>query len=177
MPEILTSRIRFFLKIVAFCSFFTSANAQNTAPFRGQLRLTQKEIIARKPPEGKLAPGSSGYEAVKVIVLYGDPSKAGLYTILLEVEPNTTIAAHDHPDDRIGTVVSGTWHFGYGSKFDVTKLKTLPVGSVYSEGPGVNHFAQTGDTKVIVAITGYGPTGTTYVNASDDPTKKKPAAK
>lgn len=177
MPEILANRIRVFFKIVAFCSFLTTANAQNAAPFRGQLRLTQKEVIDKKAPGGKLAPGSSGYEAVKVIVLYGDPSKAGLYTILLEVEPNTTIAAHDHPDDRIGTVVSGTWHFGYGSKFDATKLKTLPVGSVYSEGPGVNHFAQTGDTKVIVAITGYGPTGTTYVNAADDPTKKKPAAK
>ncbi|WP_220417313.1 cupin domain-containing protein [Dyadobacter frigoris] len=177
MPEILTNRIKILLQILVISSLLATANAQNAAPFRGQLRLTQKEVIAKKAPEGKLAPGSSGYEAVKVIVLYGDPSKAGLYTILLEVEPNTTIAAHDHPDDRIGTVVSGTWHFGYGSKFDVAKLKTLPVGSVYSEGSGVNHFAQTGDTKVIVAITGYGPTGTTYVNAADDPTKKKPVAK
>ncbi|MBE9466484.1 cupin domain-containing protein [Dyadobacter subterraneus] len=177
MSEIFHNRIKIVLQIFVVSCFVTAAYAQNAAPFRGQLRLTQKEVIAKKAPEGKLAPGSSGYEAVKVIVLYGDPSKPGLYTILLEVEPNTTIAAHDHPDDRIGTVVSGTWHFGYGSKFDAAKLKTLPVGSVYSEGPGVNHFAQTGDTKVIVSITGYGPTGTTYVNAADDPTKKKPAAK
>ncbi|MEI9908349.1 MAG: cupin domain-containing protein [Bacteroidota bacterium] len=134
----------------------------------GELRMTQQEIIAAKAM-GTSAPGSSNLSAVQVIVIYGDPSKAGLYTILLKVAANTKIPAHLHPDERIGTVVSGTWHFGYGDKFDKGQLKTLPVGSVYSEVGNQNHFAMTGKEPVIVQITGYGPSGVTYVNASDDP--------
>jgi len=79
------------------------------------------------------------------------------------------IPAHLHPDGRVGTVVSGTWYFGYGDKFDESKLKKLPVGSIYSEVEGQNHFAMTGKEPVITEITGYGPSGVTYVNAGDDP--------
>ena len=147
-----------------------SANAQPGE--RGQLRMTQQEIINAKAT-GPTAPGSSNLSAVQVIVIHGDPSKAGLYTILLKVAANTKIAAHLHPDDRVGTVVSGTWYFGYGDKFDKSKLKKLPVGSIYSEVEGQNHFAMTGNKPAIVEITGYGPSGVTYVNSADDPKNQK----
>ncbi len=155
--------------VIGFILNIASTNAQPANG--GQLRMTQQEIIAAKAT-GPSAPGSSNLSAVQVIVIYGDPSKAGLYTILLKVAANTSIPAHLHPDDRIGTVVSGTWHFGYGDKFDKSKLKTLPAGSVYSELAGQNHFAMTGKEPVIVEITGYGPSGVTYVNPTDDPQKK-----
>ena len=58
--------------------------------------------------------GTSGVTGIQTIVLKGDPTKHGLYTILLRVPAHTKIAAHHHPDDRIATVVSGTWYFGYG---------------------------------------------------------------
>jgi len=61
------------------------------------------------------------------------------------------------------------WHFGYGQHFDEKFLKTLPQGSVYSEPAGVDHFAQTGDTTVIVEISGYGPTDTRYSDPANDP--------
>ena len=138
----------------------------------GQLRMTQQEIIDAKAT-GPTAPGSSNLSAVQVIVIHGNPSKAGLYTILLKVAANTKIAAHLHPDERVGTVVSGTWYFGYGDKFDESKLKKLPVGSIYSEVEGQNHFAMTGNEPVIVEITGYGPSGVTYVNPADDPQNQK----
>ncbi|RFM27901.1 hypothetical protein DXN05_13965 [Deminuibacter soli] len=145
---------------------FCTARAQSDTS--GQLRMTQQQIIAAKA-SGTRAPGSSNLSAVQVIVIHGDPAKPGLYTILLKVAPNTKIPAHLHPDDRVGTVVSGTWYFGYGDKFDEGKLKELPVGSVYSEVEGQNHFAMTKDQPVIVEITGYGASGVTYVNAADDP--------
>lgn len=146
------------------------ANAQSAA--KGQLRMTQQEIINTKV-SGKSAPGSSNLSAVQVIVVYGDPSTSGLYTILLKVAAHTKIPAHLHPDERIGTVVSGTWYFGYGDKFDESKLKKLPIGSIYSEVAGQNHFAMTKDEPIIVEITGYGPSGVTYVNPDDDPANKK----
>jgi hypothetical protein len=65
----------------------------------------------------------------------------------------------------MATVVSGTWHLGYGDRFNSEALKTLPPGSVYSEPAGANHFAQTGAEPVLVAISGFGPTDTKYVEA------------
>jgi len=134
--------------------------------------MTQQELINTKST-GVSAPGSSNLSAVQVIVMHGDPSKPGLYTILLKVAANTKIPAHLHPDERMGTVVSGTWYFGYGDEFDETKLKKLPVGSIYSEVENQNHFAMTKKTPVVVEITGYGPSGVTYVNPADDPVKKE----
>ena len=57
---------------------------------------------------------------------------------------------------------SGTWYFGYGKTFDSNALKALPPGSFYTEPPADPHFAETRDSAVVLQITGYGPTGTTY---------------
>jgi hypothetical protein len=116
--------------------------------------------------------GSSGLAGVHTKVLFGDPSKAGFYSILLFVPAHTTIQGHSHRDDRMATVVSGTWYFGYGDRFDAKSLKKLPPGSVYSEPGAHNHFARTDNDAVIVQISGYGPTDTRYFNPADEP---KPA--
>jgi quercetin dioxygenase-like cupin family protein len=115
--------------------------------------------------------GTSGVSAVQTIVLKGDPSMPGLYTLLLRVGPNVTIEAHSHADDRVAAVLSGTWYFGYGREFNEDALKELPAGSVYTEPPAVNHFAMTKDEGAVIQITGFGPSGTTYVNSADDPAR------
>jgi len=109
----------------------------------------------------------------QTVVLKGDPTKPGLYTLLLRVGPNTRIEAHAHPDDRVATVISGTWYFGYGPKFNEAALKPLPAGSFYTEPPGANHFAMTRGEGVTIQITGSGPSGTTYVDPANDPARKK----
>ena len=98
--------------------------------------------------------GSSGLAGVHTKVVFGDPSKAGFYSILLFVPARTTIQAHSHRDDRMASVVSGTWYFGYGDRFDAKSLKKLPPGSVYSEPGAHNHFARTDKDAVIVQISG-----------------------
>jgi quercetin dioxygenase-like cupin family protein len=132
--------------------------AQNKSP--GQ-RLTPSEIGSISPTEA--GAGTSGVGGIQTRVLKGDPNKSGLYTIQLMVPANTKIQAHTHPDDRVATVISGTWQIGYGTAFDEKGLKALVPGSFYTEPPNVAHFAQTGNTAVMVQITGCGPTGTTYV--------------
>src|SRR5258707_1769074 len=148
---------------------FTIGSAKAQMSGNGQFRLNPQEIKAIKS-QGSSAPGSSNYSAVQEIVVMGDPSKPGVYMILLKISANTKIAAHLHPDQRVATVVSGTWYFGYGDRFDEEKLKKLPVGSIYSEVAGQNHFAMTRE-PVIVEITGYGPSGVRYINPGDDPSK------
>jgi uncharacterized RmlC-like cupin family protein len=91
----------------------------------------------------------------------------------LFVPARVTIQAHTHRDDRMATVVTGEWHFGYGDHFDAKSLKTLPPGSVYSEPGGVEHFAQTRETPVVVQISGYGPTDTKYFDPANDPDSPK----
>jgi quercetin dioxygenase-like cupin family protein len=116
--------------------------------------------------------GSSNNSTVQVVVLLGNPSNSGPYVQLLKVPPHTTIQAHHHAGDRIGTVLKGTLHLGFGRKFDEASLVSLPIGSIYTEPSGVAHFAQTGEEAVIVQITGYGPTSYVYENPSDDPAHK-----
>ena len=130
-------------------------------------RMTPKDIA--KLAQGGPGAGSSGVAGIKTTVLAGNPEKPGLYTIRLSVPAHTNIQAHSHRDDRTATVVSGTWYFAYGDHVDPKAFKVLPPGSFYTEPAGAAHFARTGDQPVAVYITGYGPTDTTYVKASDDP--------
>ena len=132
-----------------------------------EMRFTPMEVRANQTGANQI--GSSNLPGVNTKVLAGDPSKAGLYTIILSVPANTTIAAHSHRDDRMATVVSGTWRFGYGDRFDERALKVLPPGSVYSEPGGANHFAQTGAEPVLVQISGFGPTDTRYFDPATAP--------
>jgi hypothetical protein len=161
--------VQFLFTFFIFILFCASLKAQ--AVDEGRFRMTKDEIIDSKAPEQK-APGSSNLPAVQVIVLFGDPSKTGLYTIIIKVAANTKIPAHLHPDQRIATVISGDWYFGYGNQFSVDSLKKLPAGSIYSEVAGQNHFAMTRG-PVVVEITGYGPSGVTYANPADDPQTKR----
>jgi len=112
------------------------------------MRMTPAEIKTGPTDNNQI--GSSELAGVHTKVLFGDPAKAGFYSILLFVPAHVTIEAHTHRDNRVATVVSGEWHFGYGE-----------------------HFAQTAETAVVVQISGYGPTDTKYFDPANDPANKK----
>lgn len=144
--------------------FLDAASVANAA---GEERLSSAEY--KFPQSGNPGTGSSGVADIRTLVLKGDPNQVGIYTIMLRVSPHTRIAAHSHRDDRVATVISGTWRIGYGDRFDEAKLKALPPGSFYTEPAARNHFAETGDDPVVVQITGYGPSSTDYVERDLDP--------
>lgn len=155
--------------VLFLAAFAVAAHAQQTGVplFSDHYAKTPSQLAAISPTGGA---GGSGNAKVQVVTILGNPSKAGPYSQLLRVAPHASIPAHHHAGDRVGTVLSGTWHFGYGTKFDASKLNTLPAGSVYTEPANGAHFAQTGDEAVTVLITGMGPTDTVYENPADDPT-------
>lgn len=136
-----------------------------TASLQPQL-LTQAEI-AELPATGA-GSGTSGVKGIRTHVLSGDPSRNAPYTIMLSVPANTRIAAHRHRDDRVATIVSGTWNFGYG-KVAGDDTKALGPGSFYTEPAGVDHFARTGSEAVILYIHGHGPTDALYAAPAADP--------
>lgn len=147
--------------VMAGVLFLTASQTANSS--LREMRMTPAEIAAGGAGEERS--GGAGSAAGQRRVLFGDPTKAEYYSILLFVPAHTTIQAHSHRDNRMATVVSGEWHFGYGNEFNAAALKTLPAGSVYSEPGGANHFAQTGGEAVIVQISGFGPTDTKFFDA------------
>jgi len=84
------------------------------------MRLTPAEISGSALDGNQI--GSSRLAGFHTKVLVGDPAKAAFSTILLSVPAGTTIQAHSHRDDRMATVVSGEWQFGYGDRFDAHVL-------------------------------------------------------
>lgn len=132
-------------------------------------RLTKAEINVISPIVA--GAGTSGLAGIRTRILTGDPTRVGLYTIQLTIPANTTIQSHTHPDDRVATVIDGTWYIGYGTQFDEKKLKALKPGSFYTEPGGEAHFARTGKRPVVIQITGYGPTGTEYTVKENMKTK------
>jgi len=159
--------IQSVFKCTAIAALWPVATSAAIAQSLPEMRMTPAEIKALPLDNNQI--GSSKLAGVHTKVVFGDPLKAGFYTILLFVPAHTAIQAHSHRDDRVATVVSGEWHLGYGSHFEAKSLKTLPPGSVYSEPAGDNHFAQTDSDPVIVEISGYGPTDTHYFEAKNDP--------
>ena len=134
------------------------------------VRKTPDELAAAKQTH---SPGSSYVEGAEEVTILGDPAKPGMYVQLLKCAPHSQIGPHHHAGDRVAVCLSGSWKFGFGEKFDEAELRELPVGSIYTEPDRQPHFAKVGDRQAIVAITGYGPTDTVFVNPDDDPAKKK----
>lgn len=166
-PDYTVSLVRKFLESSAPLVPVHTSTANDV----GEIRLAPSEF--KFPQHGNPGTGSSGVSGIQTVVLKGDPSETGVYTIMLRVPPHTQIAAHSHRDDRVATVISGTWRIGYGDKFDESKLKALPPGSFYTEPPGQNHFAETANDPVVVQITGFGPSSTEYVDKAQDPRQRK----
>ncbi len=107
----------------------------------------------------------------KMVVLQGDPTKEGMFTLLFKVPDGFKIPPHTHPADEHVTVLSGMFFMGTGSKFDTSKGKELPAGSFVLMPKGMQHFAWVkGET--IIQLHGIGPWGINYVNPDDDPRNK-----
>jgi quercetin dioxygenase-like cupin family protein len=157
---------RFLTLFLASVALSAHAQQEGPAMFTDNYAKTPGEL---SPIPAAGGAGGSGSSKVQVVTLLGNPSMPGPYSQLLRVAPGASIAAHHHAGDRVATVLSGTWHFGYGQTFDASRLKTLPAGSVYTEPADSAHFARTGDEAVTVLITGFGPTSTVYEDPANEP--------
>jgi hypothetical protein len=155
--------------MVALVAAVACKSREETNPAMPEIRLTPLEALGARAASSQ--PDRSGLEGVRTTILFGDPSKPGMYSILLYVPAHTTIPAHSHRDNRMATVIIGTWRIGYGNVFDAAGLKELPPGSIYSEPGAHSHFAQTRNEPVLLHIVGYGPTNTIYVNQRGEPRK------
>ena len=63
----------------------------------------------------------------QMAVLYGDPSKDGIFVMRLKFPANYKIAPHTHAVDEVVTVVSGEFNLGMGPQFDARAALPLPL--------------------------------------------------
>ena len=147
------------LAIGAFGLSFSSATLAQDA----HTMVTPDEIQWGAAP-AVLPPGA------QAAVLFGDPTKEGLFALRLKLPAGYAIPPHMHPVDEVVTIVSGSFKLGMGETADPNAANLLPAGSFFVLAPGTPHFAYA-DDETVVQITTNGPWGLTYVNPDDDPRK------
>jgi quercetin dioxygenase-like cupin family protein len=107
-----------------------------------------------------------------VALLEGDPAKEGPFVFRVKLPDGYRIAPHTHPKVERVTVLSGTLYIGMGARFDEKAGRAMPAGAYGHWPAGMRHFAWAkGET--VIQLHGVGPWSIQYVNAIDDPRKRK----
>lgn len=110
-------------------------------------------------------------KGVQMVVLEGDPSKEGMFTLRATMPANYKIPPHWHPTTEHVTVLEGTLYMGMGEKLDEGKASELKPGGFASMPEKTAHYAFTKD-KCVIQVHAMGPFAVTYINPADDPRKK-----
>jgi quercetin dioxygenase-like cupin family protein len=145
--------------------------AQQAKPHAGQDEHAKHTVVLADQVQWKPGPDSLPSGA-QFVVLEGDPSKEGAFTMRLKLPSNYRIPPHTHPKVERVTVLQGSFRLGSGRHFDEQKMQRLTAGSFFIMPPGMEHYAAT-DQETIVQLNGFGPWGIQYINPADDPRKKR----
>lgn len=143
------------LAALAAAVVLLTVNARAEKDKAGFVRITPDEVKWTERP---------GYDGVKFAVISGDPSKPGIYVIRAKFSPGTMTRPHWHPEERLVTVLQGTWWAGEGDTFDPEKTAPLKAGSFMLHPAKAHHFDGAKDDEVIVQIVGIGPSATNLVD-------------
>jgi len=96
--------------------------------------------------------------ASQTAVVFGDPTKPGMYATLLKRGPDDWSQPHAHPNDRYITVLKGTMLIGTGAKFDKKNVAAVGPGGMIHDIAGQMHYDGTGPDGLIIELIGMGPT-------------------
>jgi len=127
-------------------------------------RIIQADGVEWKAGPASIRPGA------QAAVLYGDPSKEGIFIMRLKLPAGFRIAPHTHPKPEILTVLSGGFYIGMGTVSDEARSQRLGPGSFFAFDPGLPHYAHV-EEETVVQLSSTGPWTINYINPSDDPRK------
>ena len=139
----------------------------------GAQGLSNKIFGSVKQENLKWVPFPAFPPEARIAVLVGNPNLSEPYVMRVKLPAGVKLMPHTHPEDRIYTVISGTFYIGIGTKFNPDNLKAYPPGSVIVLPANTPHFhwAKSGD--YITQVSAHGPLGISYINPSDDPRNRK----
>jgi oxalate decarboxylase/phosphoglucose isomerase-like protein (cupin superfamily) len=112
---------------------------------------------------------------VKQAVLYGDPDKPGLYVVMVKWLPGNMSRPHWHPNDRLITVIKGTWWVGASGTFDPEATVPMPAGTAVTHFGRQVHYDGAKDEETILVISGEGPATSTPFTPGDQIPAKPPS--
>ena len=90
----------------------------------------------------------------------------------VKIAPNTTIAAHTHPNEENATILEGVLHAGLGPKVDKSKGKELKGGEFFYMPAQAEHFGWTGPEGTTIQIQAMGPIGIKFIEPTTTGTTK-----
>jgi quercetin dioxygenase-like cupin family protein len=105
-----------------------------------------------------------GIAGIQYMLVEGDLQKPGPYVVRVKFSPGTMSMPHFHQEDRLATVLKGTWYTGTGELFDPDNTVPLPPGSFMKHPAGQAHYDGAKDEEVILQLIGVGPSVTTFIN-------------
>ena len=110
---------------------------------------------------GKDIPWKGG-EGSQSATLFGDPSKPGIYGVLIRWMPGHNSTPHSHSTPRYAYVVSGTWWVSSSTHYDPSQMYPVPAGTYVTDVPGTIHWdgAKTETGPAILMLVGEGPVKT-----------------
>ena len=140
-----------FLAVIMLAAQSSSRGAQQSS----QVHSPDPAVLSFKLPDQiEWKDGGNGASSA---VLAGDPSKTGLYVILVKWSPHHMSHPHFHPNDRFIYVISGTWWVGTGPKFDPDSTTPMPAGSFVRHFANQIHYDGAKDVEAVLEIVGEGP--------------------
>lgn len=121
------------------------------------------------PNEMKWGPAPSALPAgAEAAVLFGDPSKDGLFALRVKVPRDYLVAPHTHTRPEIVTVLSGKINLGMGVTAGKAATQPVGAGGFVSIQPETPHYVFAAE-ETVLQITSTGPWVINYVDPKDDP--------
>ena len=144
-----------------------AAAAGPSAISAAEQSLNPKAISIKLPDQIQWKRNAAGTN--EVAVFYGDPTKPGLYVQLFKWLPGNMSQPHWHPNDRVITVIKGTWWVGTGDKFDPGSTVPVPAGSTVTHFGKEIHYDGAKAGEVWLLMAGEGPETSTLATTSPPP--------
>jgi len=107
--------------------------------------------------------------SARLAIVVGDPSQPGPYVIRVKLPSGVKLMPHQHPEDRVYTVISGVFYVGLGNRFDEGQLEAYPPGAVIVLPGGTPHFHWAKSGTYVTQVSAEGPLGLEYIDPIDDP--------
>ena len=149
--------------IIACALACVAAGCATTAENTGRIDPASVSFIESK--DIKWVPNAAG--TAEQAVLYGDPSKPGLYIIRYKWKAGNMSRPHFHPNDRLIVVLSGIWWVGTGEVFDPSSTVPMRAGTYVTHYGKKIHYDGAKDEDAIIEVHGIGP-------ATSTPAERKP---
>ena len=151
------------------------SNQQTGAePDRAGTDTTTPSVTVRDTSAGDTLdwrPAPPGLPAgARAAVLKGDPSKAGPFTLRVDMPAGYEGRPHHHVRSEQLRVLEGAVMLGHGKKWDDDSLKLLAVGAEATVAARHPHFVQAKE-RTLLEVQSTGPFEITYENPADDPRK------